>query len=109
MSDSEGEVEVPEDEQIAQSLEWIGFTENQAISIVDEGFDCFDDVMECSSNDISELALSFQKRTANEGRINFKLKRTKRIKALTQWTRDFRRTNNQLSLMDWMKPHSSNS
>ena len=81
-----------EQEQISQLLRWIGFTENQASAIIEEGFDCFDDIMICTTSDISKLALSFQKRTAAEGRINFGLKRTKRIKALLQWTRDFRRT-----------------
>ena len=81
-----------EQEQISQLLRWIGFSENQANSIIEEGFDCFDDIMICTTSDISKLALSFQKRTATEGRINFGLKRTKRIKALLQWTRDFRRT-----------------
>ena len=86
---------VQEEEQITQLLQWIGFTQAQANAIILEGFDCFEDIMACNASDVSELALSFQKRTVAEGKINFSLKRTKRIKALSQWTRDFRRTNNK--------------
>ena len=68
-----------EQEQISQLLRWIGFTENQSGVIIEEGFDCFNDIVICTTSDISELALSFQKRTAAEGRINFGLKRTKCI------------------------------
>ena len=82
-----------EEEQISQLLKWIGFTEDQASAIIKEGFDCFDDIMVCTTSDISDLASSFQKRTVADGRINFGLKRTKRIKSLLQWTRDFRRIN----------------
>ena len=73
---------IQEEEQITQLLQWIGFTQAQANAIILEGFDCFEDIMVCHTSDISELSLSFQKRT-------------KRIKALSQWTRDFRRTNNE--------------
>ena len=82
----------PEIDQIGDILEWIGF-ENQGnrTSIIADAFSTYSDIQTLTDKDITELSESFSRRTANNDRINFGIRRTKRLKHMVHWVQDFYR------------------
>ena len=79
-----------EENIIDQVLEWIGFTQPQRNRLTQE-FDSTDDIREWTNKDVNSLAESFAKRSGAEGKMYFGMARTKRLKSLAHWVRDFER------------------
>ena len=95
MSDSDEDssissVDSIEENIIDQVLEWIGFTQPQRNRLTQE-FDSTDDIREWTDKDVNSLAESFAKRSGAEGKMYFGMARTKRLKSLAHWVRDFER------------------
>jgi len=83
---------VPEIDQIGQILTWIGFTDaTQRLSIIDDAFNCYMDMLALKEKEMFELSDSFSRRTATTGRIVFGIRRTKKLKSLLHWVQDFYR------------------
>ena len=83
---------VPEIDQIREILEWIGFANNpDRTSIIQSAFEEYTDIQSLNEKDITELSESFSRRTATNGRIDFGIRRTKRLKFMMHWVQDFYR------------------
>ena len=83
---------VPEIDQIREILNWIGFAvDAQRTSIINDAFSVYADIQSLTEKDITELSESFGRRTAANGRIDFGIRRTKRLKFMTHWVQDFYR------------------
>ena len=83
---------VPEIDQIREILEWIGFANNpDRTSIIQSAFEEYTDIQSRNEKDITELSESFSRRTATNGRIDFGIRRTKRLKFMMHWVQDFYR------------------
>ena len=80
----------PEIDQIGDILTWIGF-ENQGnrTSIIDDDFSTYADIQTLTEKYITELSESFSRRTVQNDRINFGIRRTKRLKHMVHWVQDF--------------------
>ena len=85
------EAALPQEEQnVRQILAWVGF--QHAITrerITGESFTMFAEIQELEESDISNLASSFSKRTPAAQRILFGQRRTKKMKAIIHWAKDF--------------------
>ena len=81
---------VAEIAQIRQILKWIGFSiaDDQQF-IIDDAFESYNDLLELKSKDITDLSASFGRRTALNGRIIFGSRKTKKLKSLVCWVKDF--------------------
>ena len=88
---------------VDQCLEWIGFgIPNQRASISTEaGFNSLDDLNDIEEKDIRDMADSFKKRTIAY-RINFGMRRTKRLIAMMHWVQDFYRCSKQPTIDDFV-------
>ena len=83
----------PEIDQIGEILTWIGFTDPaNRTSIIDDAFNTYADIRSLKEKDISELSESFSRRTQANGRIDFGIRRTKKMKFMLHWVHDFYRT-----------------
>ena len=83
---------VPEIDQIREILTWIGFTiDANRTSIINDAFSEFSDIQSLTEKDITELSESFGRRTVTNGRIDFGIRRTKRLKFMMHWVQDFYR------------------
>ena len=83
---------VSEIDQIRQMLTWIGFdNQGNQTSIIDDAFSTFADIQNLTEKDVTELSESFARRTSQNDRINFGIRRTKRIKHMMHWVQDFYR------------------
>ena len=81
-----------EEQQVRQILEWVGF--QHAITrkqITGESFTMFAEIQELEESNIANLASLFSKRTPAAQRIQFGQRRTKKLKAVIHWAKDFRR------------------
>ena len=79
-----------EEQQVRQILEWVGF--QHAITrkrITGESFTMFAEIQELEESDIANLASLFSKRTPAAQRIQFGQRRTKKLKAVIHWAKDF--------------------
>ena len=81
------------------ALTWIGF-ENEATRarIRVEGFAEFSDLMTMNDKDIRDLAESYGRRTAADGRFIFGIRRIKYLIGMIHWVQDFARIGRQPSL-----------
>ena len=80
-----------EQTEILQLLKWIGFSkETERDSIVDEAFATYDDLKQLNEKDIHTLSIGFSSRSGVE-KINFGLRRTKRLVSFVHWIQDFGR------------------
>ena len=68
-----------------QALTWIGFTNDANRAALRIDIAEFEDMLELSEKDISDLEYSYSKRTVGDGRFIFGLQRTKRVKAMIHW------------------------
>ena len=83
---------VAEIAQIRQILKWIGFSiADDRQFIIDDAFESYNDLLELKSKDITDLSASFGRRTALNGRIIFGSRKTKKLKSLVCWVKDFQR------------------
>ena len=83
---------VSEIDQLREILDWIGFSQNaDRTSIIQGAFEEYTDIQSLNEKDITELSDSFSRRTATNGRIDFGIRRTKRLKFMMHWVQDFYR------------------
>ena len=59
---------------------WIGFNTIVSREALQINIEQFDDMLELTEKDISDLEYSYSKRTAADGRLLFGLQKTKRLK-----------------------------
>ena len=82
---------LPQEEQnVRQILEWAGF--QHAITckrITGESFTMFAEIQTLEETDSTNLADSFSKRTPAAQRILFGQRRTKKLKAIIHWAKEF--------------------
>lgn len=79
--------------QIKQILQWIGFTSaDDRNNIASDAFSTYAEAASLTVKDITSLADDYSRRTANNGRINFGIKRIKRLQNLIHWVKDNYRT-----------------
>ena len=78
-----------------QALTWIGFTNDANRAALRIDIAEFEDMLELSEKDISDLEYSYSKRTVGDGRFIFGLQRTKRVKAMIHWVQDFARVSEE--------------
>ena len=77
---------IPKLDQILLVLEWIGFQDPvQRTRITDDAFQCFADVLALNEKDILKLSTSFSRRTVANGKIDFGLRRTKKLTQFFHW------------------------
>ncbi len=82
-----------ESANINSVLEWIGFNNNDdRKNIIENAFASFSEVLTSTKADISTLAQDISKSTATNGRINFGIKRIKRLQNFIHWVHDHKRT-----------------
>lgn len=76
--------------EVDRALEWIGFaTANDRNSIREEGgLETLSDFIDLTEKDLKDMANSFAKRTAAQGRINFGMRRIKLILGIMHWVQD---------------------
>ena len=84
---------VQEIDQIDQILEWIGFTDlAHRGRIIEDAFTTYADVQAMNEKDVTELSASFSRRTTTNGKIDFGIRRTKKLMQLLHWVQDAART-----------------
>ena len=80
------------DDDIDTILRYCGFAAaNDIISIAQDGFGSFEDIMSLSEKDESSLAKGFAERTVASRKIVFGLRQTNLLRATVHWAQDFRR------------------
>ena len=72
-----------------QTLTWIGFNTTASRDALQIDIEQFEDMLELTKKDISDLEYSYSKRTATDGRMIFVLQKTKRLKLMIHWVQDF--------------------
>ena len=92
-AEADNDADAGERVDILRILSWIGFTADQCGRLIDELGTDLRDIGNLNHKDITELAESFQRRTVAMGKFLFGLLRTRRLKALTHWVKDFARQN----------------
>ena len=81
-----------EEIQIKQILHWAGFTsEAQKNAICDDSIQDYGDLLNMSESDVTDLAKDYSSRSPNTSRINFGLRRIKKLKSIIHWSKDHRR------------------
>lgn len=82
---------IDEKDQIKQILHWCGFTTiaHQA-AIYSDSIQEYADLMAMTESDITDVAKDYAGRGTN-AKINFGLRRIKKLKAVTHWVKDHRR------------------
>ena len=77
------------EQHLRQCLAWIGFSALQRNRICAESVRTLEDVQSFDEKDIKALEESFSKRTPAAQRIIFGQRRTKALKSLVHWVKDF--------------------
>ena len=96
VSETQAPAIIPEEFQIKQILNWIGFGTRQLELIYNDSITEFKDLMTMAESDIKDIAddYSARPRTGNNPQnIQFGMRRIKKLKALVHWTQDFARIN----------------
>jgi hypothetical protein len=80
------------DNPVDVALQWIGF-EGAAVRnrLRTEGFETFEDLANMKDKDIRDLAESYGRRTVNDGRFIFGVRRIRYLLGLIHWVQDFKR------------------
>ena len=92
-------VPVPEIDQLNQILEWVGFPiGNERVNILQDAFTNYADIKSMKEKDVTELSTSFSRRTAANGKIDFGIRRTKKLMHLLHWVHDATRCSYSPSL-----------
>ena len=76
-------------DKIEQTLIWIGFNTISSRDALQIDIEKFEDMLELTKKDISDLEYSYSKRTAADGRLIFGLQKTNRLKSMIHWVQDF--------------------
>ena len=77
--------------EMEQTLMWIGFNTTASRDALQIDIEQFEDMLELTEKDISDLEYSYSKRTAADGRLIFGLQKTNRLKSMIHWVQDFTR------------------
>jgi len=84
-----------EEIQIKQILHWAGFTSAvQKNAIYDDSIQEYGDLLNMSESDVTDLAKDYSSRSPTASRINFGLRRIKKLKSIIHWSKDHRRVSN---------------
>ena len=83
-----------------QTLTWIGFNTTASRDALHIDIDQFEDMLELTEKDISDLENSYSKRTAADGRLIFGLQETNRLKSMIHWVQDFARVSETPNMDD---------
>ena len=84
------------------ALQWIGFdNEPTRERLRAEGFESFDDLKSMKEKDIRDLAESYGRRTAADGRFIFGVRRIRYLIGMVHWVQDFARVSGVPSLADF--------
>ena len=84
---------VTELDLILLALEWIGFTDlGQRTRITYDAFQCFANVLTLNKKDVLELSTSFSRQTVANGKIDFGIRRMKKLIHFLHWVQDDART-----------------
>ena len=87
------EEKMEETTQIKQILQWIGFTSaDDRNNIASDAFSTYTETAILTVKEITSLSDDYSRRTSNNGRINFGIKRIKRLQNLIHWVKDNYRT-----------------
>ena len=80
---------VAEIDQIREILEWIGFANNPVrTSIIQSAIEEYAKIQSLNEKDITELSKASSRCTTTNGRIDFGIRRTKRLKFMMHWCQD---------------------
>ena len=86
-------------EEILQILHWIGFTrDGQKNNIYADSIGSYNDFYALNSEDIDSMAKDYSGRTATNGKMNFGIRRIKRLKSAIHWAQDHRRVSSTPSI-----------
>ena len=81
---------ITEEFQVKQSLHWIGFgTEFMKDNIYDDLISSFRNLFTMNFDDFNKMAKDYVNQALILGKINFGIRRIKKLKALLHWTQDF--------------------
>ena len=81
---------ITEEFQINQSLHWIGFgTESMKDNLYDDSISSFSDLFTMNFDDVDTMAKDYVNRTLILGKLNFGIRRIKKLKVLLHWAQDF--------------------
>jgi hypothetical protein len=84
------------------ALQWIGFNDEATRNRIRiEGFETFEDLKSMKDKDIRDLAESYGRRTAGDGRFIFGVRRIRYLIGMIHWVQDFARINKTPSLDDF--------
>jgi hypothetical protein len=76
------------------ALSWAGFTTAATRNkLREEGFDNFADLKAMKEKDVRDLAESYGRRTVNDGRFIFGIRRINYLIGMVNWVQDFSRIN----------------
>ena len=78
-------------DDIEQTLEWIGVKDSTDIENIRENFTTFDDLLQLTTSDISDLVDYFRQKTITAGKYDMPLTIQKRLKFTIDWLLDFER------------------
>ena len=76
---------------MAQTLMRISFNTFASREAIQINIEQFEDMLELTEKNISDLEYSYSKRTVADGRLVFGLQNTKRLKSIIHWVKDFAR------------------
>ena len=93
--DDDGDDDIDEMEQ---TLTWIGFNTTASRDVLQTNIEQFEDMLELTEKDISDIEYSYSKRTAADGRLIFGLQKTKRLDSMIHWVQDFARVSETPSI-----------
>ena len=77
------------EDYIKQILWWIGFTTEENSNSYNYSIDSFSNIIMFTEEDISDFSTEFVRRTQANGKIQFRMHRTKRMKLLLHCVQDF--------------------
>ena len=83
-----------------QTLMWISFNTIASRDALQIDIEQFEDMLDLSNKDFSDLDYSYLKRTAADGRLIFGLQNTKHLKSMIHWLKDFARVSGMPNIDD---------
>ena len=87
-------------DKMEQTLTWISFNATASRDALQINIEQFEDMLELTEKDISDLEYSYSKRTAADGRLIFGLQNSKHLKPIIYWVQDFARVSKMTNIDD---------
>lgn len=92
MAAAQGQPTAPNDEDpdtvMTQIFNWVGFNDDGQIANLLEDIPLLADMGEMTEDDVDSMSHAYSRRTQNEGRIIFNVRRTNRLKGVIHWIMD---------------------